>query len=553
MKISGIAIGLVIITMMQFTLHAHASSPPSMKWNKTYGGDKPDGAYFVQQTNDNGYIIAGYTRSSGAGSSDFWVVKTDSNGNTQWNKTYGGIGRDEAYSVQQTSEEGYIIAGSTRSFGAGLSDFWLVKTDSNGEIVWNKTYGGPYYEEAYSVQQTSDGGYIAAGSTNSLGSEDFWLVKTGPDGGMQWNKTFGGFFDDIAFCTQQTNDGGYIVCGYAGSLITGFEDFWLLKTDSDGNEIWNKTYGGDNSDYAHFVQQTSDNGYVIAGSTYSSSTAFDVWLIKTDSSGNMQWNKTYGGALDEEAYAVQQTSDGGYIIAGFTDSFSDNRDVWLIKTDSSGNTEWNQTYGGAEKDEAYSVQQTNGNGYIIAGTTYSFGSAWDPDSWLIRLASSHDIAVQDLVPYKHVVGEGYSVFVNVTIKNWGESGTFNVTVYVNTTKIWTQHVTLANGDSAKITFTWNTTGFIKGNYAINAYAWPVPDETDIEDNTYTDGWVFVAMVGDVNADGIVDIEDIYSIALAYGTTPGQLGYKPNQDINGDGIIDIEDIYTAALHYGETSL
>jgi hypothetical protein len=202
---------------------------------------------------------------------------------------------------------------------------------------------------------------------------------------MQWNKVYGGLYDDIAYSVQQTNDEGYIICGYTGTLV-GYEDFWLVKTDSNGEEIWNKTYGGENSEYAYFVQQTNDNGYIIAGSAYSSGTEFDMWLVKTDSSGNMQWNKTYGGLLDEEAYSVRQTIEGGYIITGFTDSFAGNRDIWLIKTDSFGNIEWSQTYGGAANDEACAVQQTSDRGYIVAGTTYSFGPSWDPNFWLIKLA-----------------------------------------------------------------------------------------------------------------------------------------------------------------------
>jgi hypothetical protein len=312
----------------------------------------------------------------------------------QWNKTYGGTGQDEAHVVRQTGDEGYIIAGSTSSFGVRFSDFWVVKTDSNGNAQWNQTYGGSRIDIAYSIQQTSDGGYIVAGSTNSFGSgsNDFWLVKTDPNGGAQWNKTYGGLYDDEAYSVQQTSDGGYIVCGYTSSFGEGYEDFWLVKTDSNGNMAWNKTYGGENSEYAYSVQQTSDSGYIIAGDTYSSGAGLEAWLVKTDSSGNMQWNKNYGGSLDDEAYAVQQTNDGGYIIAGFTDSFTNNRDIWLIKTDSSGNVEWNRTYGGEQKDEACSVQQTDDGGYMIAGTTYSFGATWDPDFWLIKLTERQLVA-----------------------------------------------------------------------------------------------------------------------------------------------------------------
>jgi predicted secreted protein len=543
----------IAMAIAQFTPCAYAYNPPPVKWNKTYGGNSPDVAYAMQQTSDNGYVITGYTSSFGAGGADFWLVKTDSNGNSQWNKTYGGLNKDEAYSVEQTSDGGYIIAGTTRSFGAGFSDFWLVKTDSSGEMVWNETYGGLYQDTAYSVQQTSEGGYIATGSTSSFGSgsEDFWLVKTDANGKMQWSKTYGGLYDDIAYSVQQIAD-GYIVCGFTDSFGAGYEDFWLVKTDSNGNEAWNKTYGWENSEYAYFVQQTSDNGYIIAGSTYSLTTEFDMWLVKTDSSGNMQWNKTYGGLLDEEAYAVRQTSDAGYMIAGFTDSFSDNRDIWLIKTDPSGNIEWSQTYGGTEKDEAYAVQQTSDAGYIIAGTTYSFGPSWDPNFWLIRLAGLHDIGAQNVVPHKTIVGKEYSLFINITFKNWGQSEeTFDFTVYANTTNIGTQHLTFAEGNSITVTFTWNTDDFAKGNYTIAAYAQPVSGETDTADNTLADGVVYVGIPGDVDGNGKVEIKDILLLAKAYGTNPQSLNWNPNLDVNGDDKVDIKDILIAAKNYGKT--
>jgi hypothetical protein len=387
MKARSITLFLIVAITAQLVAYAYAYNPYVMRWNKTYGGDRPDIAYSAQQTNDSGYVIAGQTSSFGAGGTDFYLAKTDLNGNMQWNKTYGGTSQDEAYAVRQTIDGGYVLAGGTSSFGARFSDFWMVKTDSNGNVQWNKTYGGLRLDVAYSIQQTSDLGYIVAGSTNSFGSgnNDFWLIKTDPDGEMQWDKTYGGLYDDVAYSVQQTSDGGYVVCGFTGSFGAGYEDFWLVKTDSNGNMAWNRTYGGKNSDYAYSVQQTSDNGYIMAGDTYSLGAGLEVWLVKTDFSGNMQWNKNYGGSLDDGAYAVQQTRDGGYIIAGFTDSFTNNRDIWLIKTDSSGNVEWNRTYGGKEKDEACAVQQTNDGGFMIAGTTYSFGATWDPDFWLIKL------------------------------------------------------------------------------------------------------------------------------------------------------------------------
>jgi len=239
-----------------------------------------------------------------------------------------------ASSVQQTVDGGYIVAGTTYSFGVAW-DFWLVKTDSNGSQQWNKTYGGANWDAASSVHQTDDG-YIVAGTTYSIGAggADFWLVKTDSAGNQQWNKTFGGTNDDMASSVQQTSDGGYIVAGTTYSSGASGWDFWLVKTDSAGNQQWNKTYGGTSTDQAWSVQQTSDGGYIAAGSTASFGAGFwDFWLLKTDSAGIQQWNKTYGRTGDDEAYSVQQTSDGGYIAAGRTNSSGAGLlDFWLVKT-----------------------------------------------------------------------------------------------------------------------------------------------------------------------------------------------------------------------------
>jgi hypothetical protein len=208
------------------------------EWNRTFGGTGDDFAFAVQQTSDGGYVIAGETESYGAGDADFWLLKTDSNGCEQWNKTFGGINSDSAKSVHQTSDGCYIIAGTTYSYGAGAGDFWLIKTGSNGNKQWDKIFGGTSWEVAHSVQQTSDGGYILAGET----AGDGWLVKTDPNGNMQWEKTFGGADWDIAHSVQQTSDGGYILAGSTKSYDDdGAWDGWLVKTDPNGNQQWEKT------------------------------------------------------------------------------------------------------------------------------------------------------------------------------------------------------------------------------------------------------------------------------------------------------------------------
>jgi hypothetical protein len=234
--------------------------------------------------------VAGGTRSFGAGTEDIFLIKTDANGNIQWAKTYGGTSWDWAHSVQQTSDGGYIAAGGTRSFGAGTEDIFLIKTDANGNIQWAKTYGGWYGEWAYSVQQTSDGGYIVVGGTRSFGagSWDIFLIKTDANGNIQWAKTYGGTNDDWAYSVQQTSDGGYIVVGGTRSFGAGTEDIFLIKTDANGNIQWAKTYGGTNDDWAYSVQQTSDGGYIVAGRTNSFGVGWDdIFLIKTDANGDI--------------------------------------------------------------------------------------------------------------------------------------------------------------------------------------------------------------------------------------------------------------------------
>jgi uncharacterized delta-60 repeat protein len=387
-------------------------------WNRTFGGTDGDVAYSVQQTSDGGFILAGYTDSYGAGNSDFWLVKTNSNGGEQWNMTFGGASYDIARSVQQTSDGGYILTGCTNSYGAGSSDFWLVKTDSNGYILWDTTFGGTGWDMAESVQQTSDGGFILAGYTDSYGDVfyDACLVKVDCNGCVQWNTTFGGSGRNVAESVQQTSDGGYIIAGYTqpqGSylLSTGFmnplgvdfADAWLVKINSNGNKQWDKTFGGTDWDKAESVHETSDGGFILAGYTKSYGDGdSDFWLIKTDSEGYKEWDKTFGETDDDYAYSVQQTSDGGYILAGVTKPHNDppaplaismspcgagGSDVWLVKTDLEGGKEWDKTFGGIDDDYATSVQQTSDGGYVVAGCTNSYG-AGGSDFWLIKLGTA---------------------------------------------------------------------------------------------------------------------------------------------------------------------
>jgi len=365
---------------------------------KIFGGSENDYGYSVKQTTDGGYILTGSTKSYGNGEYDVWLIKTDSQGIIEWNKTFGGSEYDDGRSVQQTTDGGYIITGFTSSFGNGNSDVYLIKTDSQGNEEWNKTFGGNWTDHGFSVQLTTDGGYIITGNTESSENGYVLLIKTNSEGTEEWNKTFGGTKPNSGSSVQLTTDGGYIITGSLkssnGSVYT---DVWLIKTDSQGNEEWNKTFGGNWTDYGSSVQLTTDGGYIITGYTeYTEQFDGDVLLIKTDSQGNQEWNKTFGGSgYFEGGHSVQQTTDGGYIIIGKTNSFGNNQqgqqghqDVYLIKTNSNGNEEWNKTFGGNTSDGGRSVQQTTDGGYIITGYTFSFGSFTNTsDIWLIKTDS----------------------------------------------------------------------------------------------------------------------------------------------------------------------
>jgi hypothetical protein len=358
-----------------------------VEWIKTYGGRGWDKAYSVVATSDGGYALAGYTESFGAGGVDFWLVKTDSSGKMEWDKTYGGAGWEMAYSLIATSDGGYALAGYTESFGAGGQDFWLVKTDGSGNVEWNQTYGGTGNDGASSLVATSDGGYAIAGSTRSFGNgySDFWLVKTDASGKMEWNQTYGGSGIDYAKSVIATSDGGYALAGYTRSFGDIEGDFLLVKTDASGKMEWTQAYGGANLDCAYTLVETSDGGYALAGVTASFSHVREqFWLVKTDAYGNVEWNKTYGGPEIDIAWALVATSDGGYALVGETSSYgAGKRDFYLVKTDESGNVEWTQTYGGTEPDRAHALVETSDGGYAMAGSTWSFGAGQE-DFWLVK-------------------------------------------------------------------------------------------------------------------------------------------------------------------------
>jgi len=359
-----------------------------LMWERNYGGAGYEEGRSVDQTTDGGYIVVGYTSSYGD-SDQIYLVKTDSLGDTLWAKIYGGTGRDWGYSVQQTVDEGYIITGYTTSFGNN-EHIYLVKIDSLGDTLWTKTYGGASCGNC--VRQTTDEGYIIVGGPYWWDYCDrqgnFILIKTDSLGDTLWTRNF----DDNGYSVQQTQDGGYIAAGMIGN------DVYLVKTDSLGDTLWTGRYqrGVANVQEGYSVQQTTDGGYIIAGYYwYISSNNEDVYLIKTDSLGDTLWTRGYGvisGQGYEQGFCIQQTTDGGYIVAGYTDALGLGS-AYVAKIDSLGNDQWIRCYGGNSNDGSYSVQQTTDGGYIIAGFTYSFGN--QRQVYLVKTDADGNTGIED--------------------------------------------------------------------------------------------------------------------------------------------------------------
>jgi uncharacterized delta-60 repeat protein len=361
---------------------------------KTIGGSSDDEAWSIIQSSDGGYAVAGWTSSFGAGSRDIYVVKLDAGGNVQWTKTIGGSSDDAAYSIIQSSDGGYVVAGWTKSFGAGSYDFYVVKLDSSGNVQWTKTIGGSSDDRAYSIIQSSDGGYVVAGGTWSFGAGwyDMYVVKLDSGGNVQWTKTIGGSDWDVARSIIQSSDGGYVVAGATSSFGAGWYDIYVVKLDSAGNVQWTKTIGGSSDDEANSIIQSSDGGYVVAGWTKSFGAGWeDIYVVKLDSSGNVLWTKTIGGSSDDEANSIIQSSDGGYAVAGRTGSFgAGNWDFYVVKLDSAGNVQWTKTIGGSSDDAAYSIIQSSDGGYVVAGYTESFGAGY-PDMYVVKMDANGNV------------------------------------------------------------------------------------------------------------------------------------------------------------------
>jgi hypothetical protein len=355
---------------------------------RTYGDTLYQEGYSVDQTSDGGYVITGWTETAGPGAQEVYLVRTDSWGDTLWTRTYGGSQADFGRSVEQTGDGGYIIAGETQSFGPGDYDIYLIKTDASGDTVGTRTYGGSDLERGHSVRQTNDGGYVIAGYTRSFGAGnvDVYLIRTDAVGDTVWTRTFGGSSYDYGLSVDETADGGYVIAGHSDSFGAGGFDVYLVRTDAAGGTLWTRTYGGSGHDYGCSVERTADGGFIVAGYTDSfGAGSADLYLVRTDGAGDTVWTRAYGGSEWDMGRSATQTGDGGYIVTGATNSFgAAGGDLYLVKTDSSGDTVWTRMYGTLEYDSGESIQATGDGGYIIAGYTGPGLDQLDGDVYVIK-------------------------------------------------------------------------------------------------------------------------------------------------------------------------
>ena len=447
-------------TLFIFTIEPCLSQPPAIQWDKDYGGSYPEQFSVVIQTTDGGYLSCGSSRSDISGlksqpnwdvslsTFDYWVVKSDAFGNLQWEKRYGGLSQDVCTALIQTIDGGYLLGGYSSSPAGGdkisiqiyAMDYWILKLDVNGTEQWEKIYGGDGNDYLTGIVQNSSGGFLLAGFTTSgitgnkseasRGANDYWVVCTDASGNQLWDKTFGGSANDYARSVIHTIDGGYLIGGNSQSGISGDKtetnrgstltsDYWVVKIDEIGNKQWDKRFGSADDDILSSLLQTSDGSYILGGystggisydKAVSSRGGYDFWVVKTNSSGAKVWDKRYGGTTIDYLYAMQITTDGGFLFAGSSDSPSGGdkseasrgeEDYWIVKSSSTGVKQWDKTVGGLYEDWLSSARQTTDGGYILGGRSISSVSGEKTeatygnfDFWLVKLGPPSPLPVQ---------------------------------------------------------------------------------------------------------------------------------------------------------------
>ena len=421
----------IMITAFQYPNVLRAQS---IGWQHTYGGSALDNPKSLHQL-PNGYLICGSSASSDGdvtvnnGNLDAWLIKLDPNGSLVWEKSYGGSSLDVATALDVTTDGGCIMAGNTFSTNIagvtnkGMYDYYVIKVDSLGAVQWQKAYGGPQDDYAYDVQQTSDGGYILTGLINGAGGDisnyhvgfggDVWVVKLDDTGAIEWEKSLGGSERENGHAVRETPDNGFVIAGFTNSsdgdisINHGSSDGWLVKLDSTGGIVWERTYSGLTTEQFWSLELTNDGGFMAVGAVESDFGDDDFLLVKTDSAGVLQWTKSFGGSLDEITYSVKQLVSGGYIVSGRTNSndgpvtfLHGGHDAWLIKVDDTGKLDWQKTFGGSGGETGFKVVQSSDSTLVFTGPTESAdgditSNNGDMDFWVVKLAIPLNIQSPD--------------------------------------------------------------------------------------------------------------------------------------------------------------
>lgn len=386
--------GLLVVPLVTRSA-AHAQTT----FERTYGDYSWNVGRSGLQTPDGGFVVAGSTVFTSPYQA-FWLIRTDARGDTLWTRTFGDWDGADCLSVTKTLDGGFVLTGMVAVPGSGERQVHLVRCTASGDTVWTRMFGGDYDEWGEAVVRTVDGGYAVAGYTFSFGAggADAWLVRTDSCGDTIWTRAYGGAQFDCGCSLAAAADSGFVIAGRTRSFGAGGFDAWVVRTDANGDTVWTRTYGGAGWDEARSVQPIAD-GYIVAGTTRSfGSGNEDVWLLKLNARGETTWARTYGGAGWEGASSVALTADSGCVIAGYADSVGGGlRDIWLIRADADGGTTWSRRYGGSLVDEGLSVQQTADGGYVIAGYTGSFG-AGDYDAYLIKTDSLGNVGIEEPQP-----------------------------------------------------------------------------------------------------------------------------------------------------------
>ncbi|QRR02471.1 T9SS type A sorting domain-containing protein [Dyadobacter sandarakinus] len=454
--------GLSLFLMLLFS--ANLAAQTNIQWDKTFGGDQGEFFQSIEPTSDGGYIIGGVSQSgisgnrtaASKGSADYWIVKIAADGTKMWDKAYGGSDWDALNSVKQTADGGYILGGHSYSpagfdktddnHNSAETDYWIVKISSDGTKEWDRSIGSEFFEELREVQQTTDGGYLLGGSSSSSrpGGDktdahyggDFWVVKLAADGTKLWDRSYGGRDAETLQTITPTVDGGFIFGGSSVSDASwdktedskGGSDYWVMKTDANGIKQWDKTIGGNGSDWLNSVEQTADGGYILGGTSSSGISGDksegkrginDYWVVKLNAAGTVEWDKTIGGTTfinadaeiqgESSLYSVRQLAEGGYILAGDsnaavnddkTQASKGDKDVWLVKISSTGAIVWDMSIGGENLDYFPRLINTEDGGFVLGvqsesgATGDKTGPAWgNRDFWIVKLTADINLPV----------------------------------------------------------------------------------------------------------------------------------------------------------------